>query len=385
MTLLTGSFVALVLMAGGSASAGNQAADEEGFRGSDPASRVLPSVVRSRMEAQFGPRMAGLWIDPAHSTYVVALVSPSQEDRERVRRLVPETDRVQVVQGRFSAVALADLSQRVKRRVYEVHRGASAVFAHEPDQEVVVNLDAIDPVVVSELEREDDLGALRIVEGYRPGTDLHSSLTSWPPYESALRVTVNGGGCTSNFIVHNTTYGHFGTTAGHCGPLDSPVVHGSTTVDRIRGNALYEKNPTNSDSAVYLLSAANATTRFYRGVDLHRTVSGKYNNADQTVGWRVCQRGATTNQQVCGDVTLANVQYVDVQGITVNQQYCHNNLTADRGDSGAPLYRVQGDGTIWAAGVVKGIYNPDQNGTNDLCYSTINSVLNRFSSTLWLG
>lgn len=98
------------------------------------------------------------------------------------------------------------------------------------------------------------------------------------PYEAGLRNWVNGAGCTSNFAVTNPVYGNFGMTGGHCGGNGSRVVHGTTTVGTVSGNAYFANNPTISDSSAYPI-AANITNR-YRGVNLHRTVSGKYNNAD---------------------------------------------------------------------------------------------------------
>jgi len=106
-------------------------------------------------------------------------------------------------------------------------------------------------------------------------------------------------------------------------------------------------------------------------------------------GLRVCSRGAQTGDQVCGNLNSGQIDIttpIDVNGRRVRNQFCWSpdpgvdGLTF--GDSGAPLYRVQSDESVWAAGLVASSLIDIE---PVICFTSMGAVLNQTNTTLKLA
>ncbi len=346
--------------------------------------KISPTLMEERARRIVGNRFGALWLerDPDGQRYVVAIINPTDRDASQLRKATVETSRLRVVGAQRSLDVARNAMDAVGAYVRNRFT-TSAVGLDALNQQIVVTVESLadvndaDHAMLRSLD--PDGSTIRMAEGLTIGVQ-HATLTSWPPYEAALQIAVENSGCTSGFTFQNG-YGWFGSTAGHCGVVGNRVFHGTTQVDVIRDNPFQSTNPTQADVAVYSISRANTTDDFYRGTNSHRDVSGKYADVNFSGGLRICTRGSYTNSQTCGDL---NGQFLDGQftynGRTVLNQFCWTTLGTRGGDSGAPHYRVQSDGSIRAAGIANVIANF---GSGDVsCFSSIQGAEAALNSTL---
>lgn len=106
-------------------------------------------------------------------------MGPTSDDQTEVQRQAPETRRIDVVPGVYSAERMASLSQRLWPLVTELVRGRSAVYVDEESQKVVV-AGQFSPAARQRLLAEDDIGALRLEDREIVGTSEHASPATWP-------------------------------------------------------------------------------------------------------------------------------------------------------------------------------------------------------------
>ncbi len=208
--------------------------------------------------------------------------------------------------------------------------------------------------------------------------------STFPPYELGLSITVHVGrarhGCTTGLMFRNG-YGHFGSTAGHCGPVGSGVVIGSRLVDSIRSNGYYSARTVVGDAGLTSLSRL----RWPRWAVIHtqggghRAIIYKLSNAQIAPGLRLCFEGVGSDGGNCGSVVRANQTLCcDAAGKTY--VYSCTNYPGRLGDSGAPVYQPVGTQDAHAAGMLSS--NVTVGGTPLMCFSTVNNLERAMSSSV---
>jgi hypothetical protein len=184
--------------------------------------------VSAAMRRRLGPRYGGEWVEGQgdSAAYVYGAVNATVADRSAARELAG-TDRVRVVNVKYSVVELAAYAHRVEALLRRNRIGDALLGVHEPVNAVRLQTAAVPPkfrAAVAEVVPDD---ALMIVEQSVP-SEGHSTPDAWRGadgrayYEGSLRIYVvnpfasNWSGCQTAFYVWNNSFGPFGMTAGHC-------------------------------------------------------------------------------------------------------------------------------------------------------------------------
>ncbi|MDR0959127.1 MAG: S1 family peptidase [Propionibacteriaceae bacterium] len=181
-----------------------------------------------------------------------------------------------------------------------------------------------------------------------------------------------GIACTSSFLAHDAAGDLFMLTAGHCAPNGSTVTIGrssGTPVGTVSANGFWGNDVVVADAARVQFTKPGeygtvATVEYkpeiFVGTGTILPVAGAVTVA---VGDTVCTRGARTDTEACG--TVASVgqsgQFTSPKGdgsIVTIEGLIDVTLNArslsQGGDSGAPVYRKNADGTVAAVGLVTG-------------------------------
>ncbi|MDR0945762.1 MAG: trypsin-like serine protease [Bifidobacteriaceae bacterium] len=201
--------------------------------------------------------------------------------------------------------------------------------------------------------------------------------------------------CTSGFLVRRqgVTYA---LTAGHCAPNGDKMYFGVIAnmfdtpsnyplLGQVSENSRWGKATSNADvSLVPVPASMSPSPTIFVSPGLTREVVG---SEAPVVGMRVCTRGVTTQKEVCGRITKtdmtatfsANAQLDNMRyTVTGLAQFQADDGTAGTqgGDSGAPFYVVNPDGTALAVGIYSGS-NPHYS-----VFTPIAAALNATGSTL---
>jgi hypothetical protein len=369
------------------------------------ASEVLDTdAVRVEVQDEFGDRYAGDFVHDdvdGHEELVVAIEDATTIDANDLADIA-DPDAARALDARYSWEELDAYQDTVLQILFS--SGAAPDFAlgkslEDPtsDTPIVVELtvNGLAPEVRAQIEAAVPGDALRIVPG---GTVEQANATrfSFPPYQAGLSAQIVNPSswsqykqCSSGFTLVNA-YGYFGTTAGHCsftastsGPdpvYMGPSLYGSgaVSVDSIRNNAYYSQLWTYADALSYSLSAGGfpVTAQVMTGAYAHRTVTSRYTSSPP-IGTSLCFDGVASAGGNCG--ALRRVDVVATLGdgkLIVDAECFDSNDDADSGDSGAPVYKVNGDGTARAAGLVFGsITVSGASGGRETCYSHIDNVV----------
>jgi hypothetical protein len=207
-------------------------------------------------------------------------------------------------------------------------------------------------------------------------TPLGSTRNSFPPNEAGLGVTIARGRtllrCTTGYQFRNA-YGHFGTTAGHCGLMGDGLAIGRYWVDTIRINGYQGRATVRADVSGYALNIHPWLGRPVVHVQggIHRRVVSRYTNAQLSAGMRLCFEGITSDGGNCGSVVRANSVICCDAGHHTFVFSCIN-YASRAGDSGSPVYANRPDGTVVAAGALSS--NVTINGQTLMCFSNIANI-----------
>lgn len=209
-------------------------------------------------------------------------------------------------------------------------------------------------------------------------------------YRAALPVDV-----PTPTTVYNCTSGYLfrsgpdllGSTAGHCGSVGDQVTTGDLALGAITFDALEASTGVvTADVALYPLTVPSQP-EVAGGADAGagaaiRTVTGALRDEDVVLGDRLCFNGRASGADVCGAVNARSRTICCDQGGRSFLFTCIDH-PALAGDSGAPVYRPVGADGALAAGVLSSSVTIE--GTSSTCFSSIDEIEARTSSTLVLG
>jgi hypothetical protein len=347
------------------------------------------------LQQRFADRFGGWWIEwrGRRPAMHVAVVGARDADRAAVAELAGRL-RVTthaVEHGYDSLVAAADevaatLAPNAGEFSVGVDVETNAVVVETAASAATVAA-AARPAARRGADRETaaaaaaDIGAAVVIE---PGASIDiatghagsplaprgSSRTSFPPFEAGLSVRVYVGstiyGCTSGLLFRNG-FGRFGSTAGHCGRVESPIVMGPQLVDVVRLNGYFGRSVVRADAAIFSLSARGFSSRgVVHAQGGHRTIVSALSNAQIAVGLGLCFEGMSSNGSNCGTVVRAN-QTLCCDAYRKSYVYSCISFPALPGDSGGPVFQRVGSTAARAAGMLSS--TATVNGARLMCFS----------------
>jgi hypothetical protein len=261
-----------------------------------------------------------------------------------------------------AATTAARARPAARRGAAEAAAGAGAAAAADIGAAVVVEPGA----------------AIDIATGHAPPGPLAphgASRSSFPPFEAGLAVRVYVGstiyGCTSGLLFRNG-FGRFGSTAGHCGRVNSPVVMGPHIVDVVRANGYFGRSLIRADAALFSMSARGFSSRaVVHAQGGHRTIGSALSNAQIAPGLGLCFEGVSSNGSNCGTVVRAN-QTLCCDAFRKSYVYSCINFAGLPGDSGGPVFQRVGTTAARAAGMLSSTVTVS--GSRLMCFSTAQNL-----------
>lgn len=191
----------------------------------------------------------------------------------------------------------------------------------------------------------------------------------------------NGARCTAGFGVRNASGQRFLLTAGHCGRPGGGWQNGNRS--RSIGNGTAE----NVGHDLLLVSASSDSFMWDGGAQSSwgKTVSGW---RDAIPGVTVCQSGSTSGAQ-CGILNSRNFTYSYCGRDAYGNNECYNDLVYSTrsngtapcagGDSGGPVFVLNGTSAVLAVGTVSGcsstvmVYQDFRTANRDFGVVTVNN------------
>ncbi len=211
-----------------------------------------------------------------------------------------------------------------------------------------------------------------LVELINTGKLIPTDGSTVRPVDGGVQIGVVGatylpGWCTIGFVVNSATYGNgLGTTAGHC---EASYPNHSQSYTQPKGGSTIGSEVANTNKAPPRYSDLllfSITVPYNLGViwEGGSTISIESKAYSQFVGDSVCSYGATSNYQ-CGSVTQTGLKVYDsgIGGYLYGQNIA--SMIAHSGDSGAPVYRVDGVtgkaivyGSVWCCDNTSTYFSP---------------------------
>lgn len=365
---------------------------------------VSPSEITAQAQEQFGERYVDVSITSDQSGYVVGVLDLTAEEASVARfpadapvalesRLVPRGS-TEALTGVVQA-AFANDNMGLVLIGHDYAIGEVLLVAGDgANIEAIVNrVQAITPG--EDRETTDGSGVIRLTTTsdvasvtIKSGDSVDDEAADVAPYRAGKYLAVGAGNnnCTTGWYFRKNGI-NWGSTAGHCGTNGTNVYFAASQRGDVQWNQLYAGNPAPVD--VSLFDMGNGGTAYlYRSTTINREVTGKYDNSDFVAGFRTCTRGAFTGDQSCGNLKAG---YIDVQiwsdtaNKLINNAYCWDmeGTGPQGGDSGAPVYRVRANESVWAAGMHKGRMDTDGDDVLDAaCFMGIGAILNHTNTTL---
>ena len=374
-----------------------------------------PSDVAKRAEALLGARYVDVSINSSHTSFVVGVLDLAPDEARELEADLSGEALVSVEGRTVSSSAVDSLRRTVEEAVLKSDLPYSVIGSNLQDGSVLVGIDEASMVpdavelLSSELpgwKAEDKAGdGVDLVPGASGKAAVHVRVVGTGrlteskfdgPYRAGKAVGINVGAnysCTTGWFMHKNSK-NFGSTAGHCA---RPVGNGASSyfAGSFKGDVQFDQfdagKPNNIKADVLLYDLGNGGTRtLFRSPTLNRDVTGQYGLGDMVAGWRTCTRGAAWDEQSCGNL---RANYVDAtitaDGFTLKNQYCwkwepENDYRNIDGDSGAPVYRVRANESVWAAGIHSSIqdYASGDPGYDTSCFTGIVQVLNELDANL---
>ncbi len=357
-------------------------------------------TVRERAQQVLGDRFVEIWVTPDQLSYSVGVHNLEPSEKTGFEDLISGKTPVTIVDRPVSraeldqfAEEIGDITNQLESTIssYGLDYEAGVVLISTSESqfdEVAEDLEEHSNIVV---RTEDDRTVMTsdgvAISGYSEPqvvvvTTEHSEEegASENPYRAGKYISVGGSkaNCTASFTVLKDSK-RYGLTAGHCGKNSSSVTFAGTSRGAITSNTLWAASPAVADASIFRMEK-NSTAVLYRSSTINRDVTGKYKTSDLVKGFRVCTRGAFTADQSCGPISQVNVTtYSDTANRNVKNGYkwTWDPYGTKKGDSGAPVYRVQSDGSVKAVGVHR-----SGNTVNSSTFTPIDVVLKQTGTTL---
>lgn len=182
---------------------------------------------------------------------------------------------------------------------------------------------------------------------YRQGdAERLSRQSDIAPHWGGAAITDGTYACTSGFSVKNASGTRFMVTAGHCFPINDPIVSpgNGQSFGRVTNRAPFPSRD------LELLGTGNYGTYIYVG-DLTGTGVPVKGASDPVVGASYCYSGQVTAEN-CGEkVSDLNGQFCDASGCTSGVAVWSGGGVPGAGDSGSPFY-IPGSGTVYIRGIL---------------------------------
>lgn len=306
------------------------------------------SVLRTAVE-QGAPRgYAGIGLMDDHVTlwWKGALPADIARAVAAARRTAP----VEVVGATYARAELKQAAVKLNRAVTADRTDAAHAVRSRADGagiEVIV-----DDVAGAKLPKLPTTGVrTRIVE--RDRMVARSRYSDAGPFDGGITIGTTGPWCTAGFGVRDVTSGAgYLLTAEHCGSIGQPWYNGWVgSPETGSGTLVGYSVDSNDDHDTMLISTPSPGDHIYVGGQ-HDEVRAR------VVGWTpvfpgqyLCQSGYTSAGAVGGPVCNLRVDfhYDDIEDL-VEATQLDGEDAARPGDSGGPVYLVNSDGTVLAAG-----------------------------------
>lgn len=156
------------------------------------------------------------------------------------------------------------------------------------------------------------------------------------PFWGGARITSGSSGCSSGFIVKNSSGTRFAVTAAHCGNLNSTWKSGSHTYGKMTKRGSF---PT-YDMA--LIGGQSYAPYIYSGGTASSTCNAAGAPADPVAGTTDCANGVSTGENCGKRVTSLSGTFCDSSGCTNALAVYTGGTATAAGDSGGALLLLSG-------------------------------------------
>lgn len=171
------------------------------------------------------------------------------------------------------------------------------------------------------------------------------------PYDGGIGIGLTTYGCTAGFGVRNhTTNAGYLLTAEHCGPIGQPW-HVAWNTSTNTGTLVGYSVASNDDHDTMLVSTSSPGSHIYVGGQNDEVRAEVTGWTEVFPGQLLCQSGYTSAGELGGPVCNLRVEfhYDDIEDL-VEATQLDGDESARGGDSGGPVYFVNPNGTVLAAG-----------------------------------
>lgn len=171
------------------------------------------------------------------------------------------------------------------------------------------------------------------------------------PFDGGTGIGLTTYGCTAGFGVRDVGSGAgYLLTAEHCGPVGQPW-HVAWNTNTNSGTLVGHSVASNDDHDTMLISTSSPGDHIYVGGQNDEIRARVVGWTEVFPGQILCQSGYTSAGEIGGPVCNLEVQfhYDDIEDL-VEATQLDGAESARGGDSGGPVYAVNTDGTVLAAG-----------------------------------
>ena len=375
-----------------------------GTGSSDSYSTSFPSGVTAndvnnlttKVSEQFGDRYAGFWLDRSSATtrIVFGLVGSQQADTAYIDSVAgSNVGAVRLANVTYSAEQLEQYSSAIAQSGLLGSTGSSSINYAQNRIEIVTSVSdqAALNTLIAGIKSIVPGGAVQInqVQSVSYSTSAYSggspSRSTFPPYKGGLAVTDGIEECTTAFY-WNIGSNDYGSTAGHCfAPGDGLWIPGSSGSGEYEtiGGAVSAGWPTYDLNLIGIVNTddSDMTATVYQSSGNFYNVTGVMHFSNFGYDEGLCWSGISSGE-ACADLVLEDESAPGgPQGL-----YCMNRVSIP-GDSGAPVYKGNGDGNdINAGGIMSGNLTIEIGGeaTTYGCFTPVDYMTQETGATVHL-
>ncbi|MFB6396842.1 cellulose binding domain-containing protein [Polymorphospora lycopeni] len=304
------------------------------------------NVIRTAVEAAPPRGYAGIGLVDDHVTvwWKGALPADIAAAVATARRTAP----VEVAAATYSRAELKKAAAKLRTVVDADPTGATHALRLRTDGSGIDV--AVDDAAGARLPKLPATGVSTRIVRSEPMVE-RSRFDDAAPYDGGIGIGFTTYGCTAGFGVRDAVTGTgYLLSAEHCGAIGSPwhiAWNTTTNTGTLVGYAV----ASNDDHDTMLISTSSPGSHIYVG-GLHDEIRA------EVVGWTavypgqlLCQSGYTSAGELGGPVCNLRVEfhYDDIEDL-VEATQLDGEEAARGGDSGGPVYAVNPDGTVLAAG-----------------------------------
>lgn len=343
-----------------------------------------------RLQATFGPRYGGAFIDNLGQISVLCVVltnvGPADlQTAQSVAAAVAPSGPSKLVGVAPGVYSLAQLGQFRDSMIQQLNAVPTAQYLFQNisigvDEEanaVRVTTDVGDAATIAAVTAGVPATAVAVSVNNSTYAALQSR-TSFPPYQGGLKISIGSSACTAAFLMKDPNNVRYGSTANHCTDAGDHIFVGSRDVgytSLIKSGNENDADHPNGDFALFNLNTqpSDNSAQMYRGNDRSRPVSSEYSDAEMVKHVRVCHEGY--NGGHCDEIYETD-HYVRFKEHGRWESWSHEwctHASASPGDSGAPVFQVREPG-VRAAGLLNVGATAVLGYGGSSCYTTINMV-----------